>query len=111
MAHHYNPAHLGIRTKRYKLIFYYSTDYKGVHNKEVVTKYGGNRFGKDAPVAWELYDLELDPHEMHNRYADPEYKEIVGSLKKQLTAQREQVGDTDESNLEIKKIIQEHWNR
>ncbi|HAA88480.1 MAG TPA: acetylglucosamine-6-sulfatase, partial [Verrucomicrobiales bacterium] len=29
MAHHDNPGHVGIRTKRYKLIYFYGADYQG----------------------------------------------------------------------------------
>ncbi|MEO0795173.1 MAG: sulfatase [Verrucomicrobiota bacterium] len=106
MAHHYIPAHFGIRTKRYKLIFYYGSDFKDVHNKKVVAQYGGNRFGLDTPVAWEFYDLERDPAENHNRYDDPEYKDVIASLKRELAAQREQIGDTDDEFPRILTIVE-----
>lgn len=110
MAHHFNPAHFGIRTKRYKLIFYYGIDYKDQHKGQSVTHYGGNRFGNDTPVAWELYDLERDPDEMHNRYDDPEYQEVVKRLKQQLAEERERLGDTDQANPEIRELVLENWN-
>ena len=52
------PAHFGIRTERYKLIFFYGCTPTG----EAKT-----------PAAWEFYDLENDPCEMHNQYANAEY--------------------------------------
>lgn len=110
MAHHRNPAHFGIRTKRYKLIFFYGTDYTDIYKGKSVTKYGGNRFAPDTPVAWELYDLDRDPNEMHNRYADPEYKEIIQTLKGELATQRLDLGDTDKVYPRIRKIVQENWN-
>ena len=95
MAHHWNPAHFGIRTKRHKLIFYYGCDTRG-----------GNR----TPPGWELYDLEKDPHEVHNRYDDPAYRETVLRLKKRLAALRKRVKDTDEAYPELRKIVEEFWD-
>jgi len=112
MAHgHNNPGHFGIRTKQYKLIFFYGTDYTDTHNKKVVTRHDGNRFGKSTPAGWELYDLKRDPHEMHNRYSDPEYRKIVASLKTELKRLRKEVGDTDEKYPQIRKIIDANWDK
>ncbi|MBE3095791.1 MAG: sulfatase [Planctomycetes bacterium] len=95
LAHHWNPAHLGIRTKQYKLIFYYGC-----------TARGANR----TPPAWELYDLRKDPHEVNNVYDDPQYNAVVVQLKKQLAELRRRYGDTDEKYPEVKKIIEEFWD-
>ena len=95
MAHHWNPAHFGIRTKRHKLIFYYGCDTRG-----------GNR----TPPGWELYDLAKDPKEVHNVYDDPAYKDVMIALKKQLAALRKRIGDTDERFPAIKKIVDEFWD-
>lgn len=110
MAHgHANPGHFGIRTKDHKLIFFYGTDFTDTHNKRRITKHGGNRFGKNTPAAWELYDLKQDPFEMHNRYSDPAYQDVVRSLKAELKALREELEDTDAENAEIQKIVRDHW--
>ena len=58
MAHHDNPGHVGIRTKEYKLIYYYGADYQG---------------GNQTPPAWELYDMKRDPFELNNIYDHPDY--------------------------------------
>ena len=111
MAHgHANPAHFGIRTERHKLIFYYGTDFTAVHNGKTVEGRDGNRFWKNTPPGWELYDLQKDPLEMHNRYADPAYAEVVEHLKKRLRALRERLGDTDADNPSLTGIIDRHWN-
>lgn len=111
MAHkHNNPAHFGIRTKNYKLIFYYGTDYTDVHGDKKVEDKDGNRYWKDTPAAWELYDLKKDPHEMVNQYSNPEYKEIVKELKLELKNMREELGDTDEDFPGIKKIVESNWD-
>ena len=69
---HSVSPHFGIRTKRYKLIRFY----KRVEN-------------------WELFDLEKDPHEMHNVYGTKAYQKIVLNLKKQLKQLIDKYEDTD----------------
>jgi arylsulfatase A-like enzyme len=66
-AHYYRfyeqvevPAHYGIRTKRYKLLYFDNTD------------------------EWEFYDLKNDPTEMKSQYANPEYAGQIATLKKEL---------------------------
>ncbi|MEN8117364.1 MAG: sulfatase [Bacteroidota bacterium] len=109
MAHgHNNPAHFGIRTKKYKLIFFYGVDYTDTHNKKKVADKDGNRFWQSTPAAWELYDLEKDPNEMVNQYLNPEYTEIVKKLKQELIEIREEIGDTDEEFPRIKKIFEDN---
>jgi len=66
------PAHYGVRTKRYKLIYYY-----------------------ESPSGWELYDLEKDPLEINNVYDEPAYASVVSEMKAELTRLREHVGDTE----------------
>ena len=68
---HGTRRHYGIRTDRYKLIhFYYDFD------------------------EWEFFDLEKDRHEMVNLYSDPQYSEIIYSLKARLDSLRAAYGDT-----------------
>ncbi|MFN3168651.1 MAG: sulfatase [Phycisphaeraceae bacterium] len=111
MAHgHNNPAHFGIRTKRYKLIFFYGMDYTDTHAGKPVVGRDGNRYWKNTPAAWELYDLEKDPLEMHNRYGDPAYNDVVAELKAQLKAERDMLGDTDADHPRIRRVIDEHWD-
>ena len=83
-AHFNVPAHLGIRTKRYKLIYFYDQDL-GVR---------GAKPGKLEPF-WELYDLDKDPREMQNVFADPAYAETAASLRAQLARLCDKYGDHD----------------
>jgi arylsulfatase A-like enzyme len=57
--------HEGVANKRYKLVRFYGKD---VLNGE----------------EWELYDLERDPSEMNNIYANPEKAAIVREMKAEL---------------------------
>lgn len=58
--HHVYP-HFGLKTKRYKLVRFYG--------------------GADS---WELFDLEKDPHELKNVYADKTNAAVVKDLKVKL---------------------------
>ncbi|KPK75325.1 MAG: sulfatase [Phycisphaerae bacterium SM23_30] len=77
---HQVKRHYGVRTQRYKLIhFYYDID------------------------AWELFDLEKDPHELNNVYGDPAYIDITKELKAELERLRKKYGDSDELTQKIMK--------
>ena len=56
--------HYGVRSDRYKLVYFYTLD------------------------EWEFYDLETDPHEMHNQFANTEYADTVQTLKTELNRLR-----------------------
>jgi Arylsulfatase A and related enzymes len=66
-------AHYGIRTHRYKLIYYYA---------EALGTSGS--MDESRPPEWELFDLEKDPYELNNVYADPAYADAVQELKAEL---------------------------
>ena len=95
MAHHDNPGEMAIRTKDYKLIYFYGADYKG---------------GKQTPPAWELYDLKRDPSELNNVYDNPEYKNVRNQLKAQFAQLRLDVGDDGSHYPETEKVVQEFWD-
>lgn len=107
MAHNLGtPAHFGIRTKKYKLIFFYGVDCEDPPR----TDYWGSQADIITPPGWEFYDLEKDPHEMNNEYHNPEYSEIIDDLKRRLKAVREELNETDEQYPHIQEIIDKHWN-
>lgn len=111
MAHrHANPAHFGIRTKEYKLIFFYGLFYKDLTVK--ANREGwGNRYDLETPPAWEFYDLRKDPEELNNRYRDPAYQEIIAGLKEELKRQRENLNETDVDYPPIQQVIEMHWDQ
>lgn len=94
MAHNLRvPAHFGIRTQRYKLVFFYG---RLVNGKS------------PTPAAWELYDLQNDPHEMKNQFTNSEYRDVVADLKQQLWDTRATLNETDKKYPNIQKIIDAH---
>jgi len=78
--HHVYP-HFGLRTERYKLIRFYG--------------------GKDS---WELYDLQRDPHELHNLYGQDEQKKLIANLKKELNSLIKQYQDEEAASIFSKQI-------
>jgi len=60
----------GIRTERYKLIHYFL-----------------------PPEEFELYDLQVDPDEKHNLYADPHYKDLAKKLQSRMAELRAETND------------------
>ena len=70
-AEHAVKRHYGVRTDKYKLIHFYN----------------------DID-AWELYDLEKDPTEMHNVFDDPEYGKVVDFMNRELVRLQKQYNDT-----------------
>ena len=98
MAHHDNPAHYGIRTKRHKLIFFYGLPLDAAGAK-----------AQDTKPHWELYDLEEDPQEINNVYGESIYADVVKQLKKELLALKEKIGDQDEQYPELMKVRERVW--
>ncbi|TLX71807.1 sulfatase [Labilibacter sediminis] len=100
MAHHEVPAHIAIRTKTHKLIQFYGTSNKSTNSKD---------FNAPTPPAWELYDLQKDPHEMNNVYGQPEFISTQDKLKKELKALRAEYKE-DDPKYAINKVINEYWD-
>lgn len=69
-AEHSVCRHYGVRTERYKLIHFYN----------------------DVD-AWELYDLQEDPMEMHNLFGQPGTEQITEELKAELVRLQDQYDD------------------
>lgn len=67
---HMVQPHQGIRSDRYKLIHFYTTN------------------------EWELFDLKNDPDEMYNVYNVSEYSQVFADLTKRLEREKNNLGDT-----------------
>jgi arylsulfatase A-like enzyme len=81
-AHFNVAAHFGVRTKQYKLIYYYGQPLGTKGAKSQIT-----------PPEWELFDLKKDPKEINSVYADPAYADVVKQLKAELVRLRQELED------------------
>jgi arylsulfatase A-like enzyme len=99
LAHrHHNPAHYGLRTDRWKLIFYYGLplDAAGAVNEP-------------SPAGWELYDLLNDPLELHNLHDDPQHASTARELRAQLDELKRLYSDTDEQYPQLQARRAASW--
>jgi arylsulfatase A-like enzyme len=71
-ADHQVQPHYGVRTERYKLIYF-------------------NRIDQ-----WELFDLKTDPRELKNIFGDPQNTKIVAGLKSEMARLRKDLDDRDQ---------------
>jgi len=71
-ADHRVQPHYGVRTDRYKLIYF-------------------NRIKQ-----WELFDLQTDPQEVNNIYAAPASAPIISDLQAQMNRLRKELDDHDQ---------------
>jgi arylsulfatase A-like enzyme len=77
--HHRVQPHYGLRTDRYKLIFY-------------------NKINQ-----WELFDLEKDPYELKNVYADPANADTVKKLKDEMYRLKKELKDENQFEDKLPK--------
>jgi len=75
-------AHYGVRTARHKLIYFYN---------DPLDQPGAS--GPADPPEWELYDLEVDPFEIHNIASDPAAGHVLAELERELSRLQALVGD------------------
>ncbi|WP_397333424.1 sulfatase [Paenibacillus sp. JSM ZJ436] len=80
--HHEVYSHYGIRTERYKLIYYYAEALGTTGSVE-----------ENRPPEWELFDLHEDPYELNNVYGQEKYRDITVKLKQELRQLQLQVLD------------------
>ncbi len=78
---HRVQPHYGVRTERYKLIYF-------------------NKINQ-----WELYDLQEDPHELNNLYTDRARAETVRQLKDELSRLKKELKDEDQFANDLPKGV------
>ena len=72
------PAHLGIRSEKNKLIYFYG---EGLGKK--------NTSKIKSATAWEYYDLTKDPLELKNEFYNPDYKNEILKLHHELIKEKQ----------------------
>lgn len=68
---HYVLPHMGIREKRYKLIYFYTAN------------------------EWEFYDLQVDPQEQHNLISSATYQKEIARMKTTLVLTKKKYKDPE----------------
>ncbi|HVZ24990.1 MAG TPA: sulfatase/phosphatase domain-containing protein, partial [Sediminibacterium sp.] len=68
-ADHSVLEHIGVRTDRYKLMYFYTVN------------------------EWQLFDLQKDPEELHNLVKDPGYRQVLADMKTELNRQKAAYAD------------------
>jgi arylsulfatase A-like enzyme len=92
------PGHFGIRNNKYKLIFYYG---------QPLGMPGASK--ETTTPAWEFYNVEQDPHELHNAINDKQYASIIAAMKQELKKQKALAGDSDDKYPVMKEIFSKYW--
>src|SRR5699024_8335721 len=77
---HNVARHIGVRSKRYKLIYFYPND------------------------EWELYDMKKDPDELNNVFGQSDYKKIQDSMQHELKLQMKKYDDSIPNYKVIEKL-------
>jgi hypothetical protein len=87
------PAHLGIRSNKRKLIYFYG---EGLGKNNTSTS--------KTAKAWEFYDLEKDPLELKNEFNNPFYRDEIISLREELVKIKNSTKDQETIVPEITEI-------
>lgn len=80
---------------------------KELHQEGKLNPYGEDWFKPTKPVE-ELYDVDNDPHELHNLAADPAYSNKLAELRKAFRSWMNKVGDL--SYMPEKEMIANWWH-
>ena len=108
-------GHLGVRTHRHKLIFWYS--HKCTRSRDA-SRHIVQRLLDDeahltppeitedtmvfgAHTSWELFDLDKDPHELSNVYMRDEYRSIRCEMTRTLLRLKNEARDLDETHVAV----------
>ena len=109
-AHFNVPGHYGIRTKDYKLIFFYGMGLGYSYSEFYPSgnwNFEGNKIQNTEPY-WEMYDLQKDPNELNNIYNNPDYAELREKLRGELFNLKKQYDDRDNRYPELYELTKNY---
>ena len=92
------PAHFGIRTDTFKLIFYYGQPLDMTGASEETTT-----------PAFEFFDLSVDPQELHNAITDEKYQKIIKNLKVELLKKKQEAERNTKEYPVMQEIISKYF--
>ncbi|KAG1658281.1 N-acetylgalactosamine-6-sulfatase [Nymphon striatum] len=98
LHHPERPAHFGIRNERYKLAFFYGQDLDKKGTSKTTTE-----------PAWEFYDLQEDPKELHNAIEEEQYISIIQEMKIALIEERKKYKDLDQDYAVMQEILNKEF--
>lgn len=91
-------AHYGLRTERWKLIYWYN---------EALGQ-AGAKDGDEAPE-WELFDCDQDPLELFNLWGDPKVADVCAGLVRRLADKMSEIGDSPRHDVTATLLDIEAW--
>ena len=109
-AHFNVPGHYGVRSKDYKLIYFYGKGLGYSHAENYPTghwNFEGNKI-KDTEPYWEMYDLRKDPNELNNVYHNKDYTSIREDLRKLLFLLKKKYDDEDKKYPELYELTKQY---
>lgn len=99
LAHLDTPAHMGVRTERYKLIFFYGLSLDATGAIPIM----------ETPAGIELYDLVQDPQEMRNVYQDPSYAQTAAEMRRLFLRAMRETEDDISKYPKLQALIHQHF--
>lgn len=106
--YHDVPAHTGLRTKDYKLIFFYGDNYRETpftfYDQKWLAATGKEPNKVATPAGWELYDLRNDPNELNNVYHGIRYQHVIRELKAELKNSAKLITKPIKTTQEYRKL-------
>lgn len=91
-------AHYGLRTDRWKLIYWYN---------EALGEPGSNH--GDEPPEWELFDCQADPLELFNLWGDADVSDVCRDLLARLADKMTEIGDSPRHDMQAVRSEIDLW--
>ena len=90
---------MGVRTERYKLIFFYGLSLDATGAIPIM----------ETPAGIELYDWVQDPQEMRNVYQDPSYAQTAAEMRRLFLKAMRETEDDISKYPKLQALIHQHF--